>query len=87
MFEAHPERAATLLWNVPRLEVVAEMIRNQQKPETEPPVAAPATQGARVLRLAIELDRKIYAGADCRIALAWISTENNSPKFRRDGRL
>ena len=66
MFEAHPERAATLLSNVPRLEVVAEMIRNRQKPETDLPVAAPATQGARVLRLAIELDRKIYAGVDCR---------------------
>ena len=36
MFRAHPERAARLLSNIPRLEAVAEIIRGQQKPEAEP---------------------------------------------------
>ncbi len=40
MFRAHPERAARLLSNIPRLEVVAEIIRGQQKPEAEPSVTA-----------------------------------------------
>ena len=36
MFRAHPERAARLLSNIPRLEVVAEIIRGQQGPEANP---------------------------------------------------
>ncbi len=51
MFRAHPETAARLLSNIPRLEAVAEIIRAQQKP------------GATVLHLALELDRRVYRGA------------------------
>jgi len=50
MFHAHPETAARLLSNIPRLEAVAEIIRSQQKP------------GATPLHLALELDRRIYRG-------------------------
>ena len=57
MFRAHPERAANLFSNIPRLEPVAEIIRSQQQP------------GATVLHLALELDRKIYRGADYSAAL------------------
>lgn len=60
MFRAHPERAARLLLNIPRLEAVTEIIRGQQKP------------GATALHLALELDRKICRGADSRAALAEI---------------
>jgi hypothetical protein len=51
MFQAHPESAARLLSNIPRLEAVADIIRGQLKP------------GAGVLHLALELDRRIYCGA------------------------
>jgi response regulator RpfG family c-di-GMP phosphodiesterase len=57
MFRAHPERAAHLFSNIPRLEPVAEIIRGQQHP------------GATVLHLALELDRKIYCGVACSAAL------------------
>ena len=60
MFGAHPERAARLLSNIPRLEAVTEIIRGQQTP------------GATVLHLALELDRKICRGADAQSALAEI---------------
>jgi DNA-binding response OmpR family regulator len=58
MFRAHPERAASLLLNIPRLEAVIEIIRTQQKP------------GATVVHLALELDRRIYRGAASAAALA-----------------
>jgi CheY-like chemotaxis protein len=60
MYRAHPERAARLLSNIPRLEVVADIIRGQQKP------------GATMLHLALELDRRIYRGATSGSALAEI---------------
>jgi response regulator RpfG family c-di-GMP phosphodiesterase len=58
MFRAHPEKAACLLSNIPRLEAVAEIIQGQQKP------------GSGMLHLALELDRKIYQGAASGSALA-----------------
>jgi DNA-binding response OmpR family regulator len=58
MFRAHPERAARLLSSIPRLEAVVEIIRVQQKP------------GSTLLHLAIELDRKIYCGANATSAIA-----------------
>lgn len=71
MFRAHPERAASLLSNIPRLEVVAEMIRLQQIPDPESsPTGQQVRQGARMLHLALELDRRIYRGMTCDSALA-----------------
>jgi CheY-like chemotaxis protein len=70
MFRAHPERAARLLASIPRLEVVAEIIRAQQRPDAEPSLAEQARQGAKILHLALELDRKMYRGAACKSALA-----------------
>jgi DNA-binding response OmpR family regulator len=60
IFRAHPERAASLLSPIPRLEAVIEIIRGQQKP------------GATVLHCALELDRRIYRGVASRAALAEI---------------
>ena len=60
IFRAHPERAATLLSHIPRLEAVIEIVRGQQKP------------GATVLHCALELDRRIYRGVASRAALAEI---------------
>jgi DNA-binding response OmpR family regulator len=70
MFHAHPARAARLLSNIPRLEVVAEIIRGQQAPEARPSVGEQAAQGARMLHLAVELDRRIHRGANPASALA-----------------
>ncbi len=58
IFRAHPDRAARLLSNIPRLEAVIEIIRGQQKP------------GATVLHIALELDQRIYRGVASEAALA-----------------
>jgi DNA-binding response OmpR family regulator len=70
MFRAHPERGARLLSDIPRLEVVAEMIRGQQSPEGEPSAKEQSRQGAHMLHLALELDRRIYRGVTAGSALA-----------------
>jgi DNA-binding response OmpR family regulator len=69
MYRAHPESAARLLSNIPRLEAVAEMIRRQQRPEEEPSASAEARIGSQMLHLALQLDRRIYRGADFSSAL------------------
>jgi DNA-binding response OmpR family regulator len=63
MFRAHPESAARLLSNIPRLETVAEMIRCQQRPDEAPTVPEEAGKGSQLLHLALQLDRMVYKGA------------------------
>jgi hypothetical protein len=70
MFRAHPERTARLLSKIPRLEVVAGIIRGQQGFEAEPSVTEQAVQGAQMLHLAMELDRRLHRGVTARSALA-----------------
>jgi DNA-binding response OmpR family regulator len=70
MFHAHPERAARLLSSIPRLEAVAGIIRWQHRPEAEPSGMETLRQGARMLHLALELDRRIYRGGTPACALA-----------------
>ena len=70
MFRAHPERAARLLSNIPRLEVVVEVIRRQQENHADPSTMEEAQQGARMLNLALEFDRRIYRGDTLASALA-----------------
>ena len=70
MFRAHPESAARLIANIPRLEAVAEMVRSQQKPPAKSSVMTPTSQGAHMLYLALELDRRVYKGTACDDALA-----------------
>ncbi len=77
IFRAHPEVAASLLSNIPRLEVVAEMIRRQQIAEADLSATEQSRQGAHMLYLALELDRRIYQDIDCRSAIA---------ELRRSGR-
>jgi len=62
MFRAHPETAARLLAKIPRLETVAEMIRRQQNPGAQASTLEPADEGAHLLHLALEFDRRIYRG-------------------------
>ncbi len=70
MFRAHPQTAARLLSNIPRLEVVAEIVRGQLAPEAESFAVDQSRQGAHILHLALELDRKLYCGLDYNSALA-----------------
>jgi DNA-binding response OmpR family regulator len=69
MFRAHPAAAARLLSNIPRLEIVAEMICGQLDPDR---AGAPerARRGARMLHLALEVDRRIQRGAKLRTVAA-----------------
>lgn len=69
MFSSHPETAATLLANIPRLENVAQMIRGQLTacgPADSHNVVA---MGACMLRVAFELDRRMFGGMSYRAAL------------------
>ncbi len=70
MFRAHPQKGARLLSGIPRMEVVAEMIRGQQMIEGDPAILEESRQGARMLHLALELDRRIFRGIACNYALA-----------------
>lgn len=63
MFRAHPESAARLLSNIPRLEAMAEMIRWQQRPEDGQFISEEARKGAQMLHLAWQLDRRVFKGA------------------------
>jgi CheY-like chemotaxis protein len=62
MFRGHPEGAARLLANIPRMEIVSAIIRGQFDPEAAS-IPEPARKGARLLRLALAFDRKIFQGA------------------------
>lgn len=70
IFRAHPEVAASLLANIPRLELVAEMIRRQQIADTDLASTEPTRRGAHMLHLALELDRRLYQDIDCPSALS-----------------
>jgi CheY-like chemotaxis protein len=70
LFRAHPERGARLLSGIPRLEVVAEIIRRQQMTKEDPAATEESKQGSKMLHLALELDRRIYRGIACNHALA-----------------
>jgi len=69
MFRAHPECGARLLSKIPRLDVVAEMIRGQHC-AGEASVPEQSGLGARMLDLALEFDRRIYRGGTPQSALA-----------------
>jgi CheY-like chemotaxis protein len=69
MYRAHPERGARLTSQIPRLEVVAEMIRLQQELRPGAPPKEPAALGASMLHLAFELNRKIHRGTTSQAAL------------------
>jgi CheY-like chemotaxis protein len=69
MFHAHPESAARLLSNIPRLEGVAEMIRRQQSPNEEACIPDAVRKGAQMLHVALQLDRRVYKGVNLASAL------------------
>jgi response regulator RpfG family c-di-GMP phosphodiesterase len=63
VFGTHPQTAARLLSKIPRLEVVAEIIRRQQAPDEGPSLPEQVRSGARMLHLALEVDRRLSRGA------------------------
>jgi putative two-component system response regulator len=69
MFLAHPAAGARFLSKIPRLEVVAEIIRLQQTPDAGQSISEEVRLGAHLLHLALELDRKIYQDIDCPTAV------------------
>jgi DNA-binding response OmpR family regulator len=69
VFKSHPEIAARILSNIPRLEVVVEIIRRQQMADPDPLASEQSKQGAQMLHLAVELDRRICRGMDCHSAV------------------
>jgi CheY-like chemotaxis protein len=82
MFLAHPQLAARLLSNIPRLDGVAEMIRHQFTDAVEYRRDSPAELGARMLRVAVELDRRMFLGAAFPGALSELKTTEG--KYCRD---
>jgi CheY-like chemotaxis protein len=69
MFRAHPGSGAHLLSKIPRLEVVAEMIRGQHMEQVTGPARSTAESGARMLAIAVELDRRMLRGMPFTVAL------------------
>jgi response regulator RpfG family c-di-GMP phosphodiesterase len=63
VFGTHPQTAARLLSKIPRLEVVAEIIRRQHAPDEGPSPPEQVRSGARMLHLALEVDRSLSRGA------------------------
>lgn len=68
MFEAHPKMGGDLIGNIPRLEVIAEIIAYQEKhfngsgmPEDDK-MGQRIPLGARVLKIALDFDTLISAG-------------------------
>jgi hypothetical protein len=87
-FRAHPEIGANLLSKIPRLEVVAGMIRNQQVPDACLSSTEPSVQGAHMLHLALELDRRIYLALERerRMIYRELVTQSEVAQLRSSGR-
>jgi len=68
MFRAHPASGARLLSNIPRLEPVAEMIGKQMDWDGSQSASA-VDVGARMLSVAVELDRQMFRGVPFKTAL------------------
>ena len=69
MFRAHPENGARLLAKIPRLEIVSEMIRRQQTVGGGSLPEGAANLGGCILRIAVELDRRMFGGLSFSVAL------------------
>lgn len=88
-FEAHPIVARDLIAHIPRLGDVAEMIARQHescaaaKAASTPAVSDTVTLGARMLRLALDLDKLIAAGVPHDEAIARLrnATGEYDPKL------
>jgi len=62
IYNSYPDRSAQLLSNIPRLESVAEMVRNQHEFKDGVAPTGNVARGARMLQIAQALDRRILSG-------------------------
>lgn len=80
MFQAHPKMGADLIGNIPRLEAVAEIIAYQEKhfngsgmPEDDK-MGQQIPLGARIIKIALDLDTLMSAGRNCAEAYSIMRT-------------
>ncbi|RKZ06160.1 hypothetical protein DRQ05_05230 [bacterium] len=72
-YSSHPDIGGKILENIPRLESVAAIIRNQFKPVSEIESSGDSDDivlGSKMLRAAVEFDRLITRGESVRAAIA-----------------
>ncbi len=72
LFDGHPEAGWKLLSRVPRLEAVAEIVLRQRRDVDNGALTPAIRTGAAILRLALDVDARIVAGADLATALTAI---------------
>jgi putative two-component system response regulator len=77
MFQTHPESGARLLANIPRLENVAEIIRRQHAACGASCPANVVDRGACILRIAVELDRRMFRGLSFEAALRQLKSKTS----------
>lgn len=83
MLEAHPTTGYRLLVSIPRLEPVAEMIKRQNEPTADGADGDEIQLGARMLRLALDIDRLVVAqGVSTRVAVSELQKrQKHDPKL------
>jgi response regulator RpfG family c-di-GMP phosphodiesterase len=69
MLDAHPETGYKLLASIPRLETVAEMIKHQNDPVGDSSGEDEIQLGARLLRVALDVDRLVAGGVSVSVAV------------------
>lgn len=77
VFRAHPAAGARLISNIPRMEVVAEIVRLHRDPEAVAPGAERVKLGVQMLQLSMELDRKLLQGIECPAAIDQLRASGN----------
>ncbi len=76
MLASHPNVGGKLIANIPRLGDVAHMIARQQEPfnwapsSDEPKARDPVAVGGQLLKVVLDLDRRLSHGASLNVALA-----------------
>lgn len=83
LFASHPVIGSDLLRNIPRMEIVSEMIRDQQLPFSAfvPPLETMkkylAATGAQILRAVIDFDRLVFRGKTPKSVLAFMRQQKD----------
>lgn len=81
LYQSHPYYSYRWLENIPRLETVAKMIRDQQKPFAEYPFSLSVQGrpkhevGAQILKAALDYDAQLKSGVAPGEAIRWMSAQ------------
>ncbi len=83
MYASHPATGGGLIANIPRLEGVAGMIAAQQAPQTGEDCNDDVSVGARMLKAALEFDKRVTRGIPPEAAIAQMAgrPEEFDPKI------